>query len=90
MRIPLSIIVATAAIALSPAASADGVLSTTGHYEWRLPPQYGPRTALRGPVRTWVRESKATTNCVCQIVNEAAKAVDGVAMPFKDTRFTEG
>ncbi len=44
------------ALAFPSVANAQEVSVGTngGHYEWRLPPQYGPRTALRGPVRVLV------------------------------------
>lgn len=45
-----------AAVSVSTAASAQDVNSAGNgnHYEWRLPPQYGPRMPLRPPVRVLV------------------------------------
>ncbi|WP_299105871.1 hypothetical protein [uncultured Bradyrhizobium sp.] len=49
-------ILAGLAAAFPSAANAQEVsIATSGnHYEWRLPPQYGPRTPLRAPVRVLV------------------------------------
>lgn len=55
-----SIIAAVAAaVATSvPAFAQDaGSPPSAGHYEWRAPPQFGPRAPLRAPVRVWVPAS---------------------------------
>lgn len=43
----------TAAAQSSPGAGAGA----DGHYEWRLAPQFGPRTPPRAPKRVWVPDN---------------------------------
>jgi len=52
-----------AAYSFAGAALAHAPADTTGHYEWRATPQYGPRAPLAAPQRVWVADSTAQTDC---------------------------
>ena len=44
----------TLVVYMPAAAQPAGQDASSGRYEWRSPPQFGPRAPLRAPVRTWV------------------------------------
>ncbi|AOH87116.1 hypothetical protein AWL63_23360 (plasmid) [Sphingomonas panacis] len=52
-----------AAFSFAGAASAAPADGSTGHYEWRQAPSYGPRAPLAAPRRVWVAGSMAQTDC---------------------------
>ncbi len=54
----------TAAFSFAGAASAAPADVSTGHYEWRAAPSYGPRAPLAAPQRVWVADSMAQTDCL--------------------------
>jgi len=72
-----------ATLALSATASAAFAADaqsapSTGHFEWRSQPSYGPRAPIRAPMRVWVSDSKVmTADCDCAMMrgSEAARCM---------------
>lgn len=84
-----SIWAAIGAAALTSLASAPSAFAadptpptSTGHYEWRAQPSYGPRTPTRPPVRIWVSDGKKMAGCDCGMMHGSkSQAADCMAMP---------
>jgi hypothetical protein len=59
--------------------------ASTGHYEWRQTPSYGPRAPLAAPRRVWVSDSPQMANCTCDMMQMSAvdcmKAMPGMDSP---------
>lgn len=59
--------------------------ASTGHYEWRQSPSYGPRAPLAAPRRVWVSDSSQMANCACDMMRMSAadcmKDMPGMASP---------
>lgn len=72
-----------------PAQAADPQTpSQAGHYEWRQPAQYGPRTLLQAPRRIWVTDGPEVADCRCDMMKIAAAKcmvfMHGMASPASD------
>lgn len=65
---------------------------STGHYEWRAQPSYGPRTPTRAPVRVWVSDGTAmAAGCDCGMMHGSkAQAADCMTMPAKGRSASQG
>lgn len=95
----MNIYVRAAAMAAALASSASAIpafADTTptpnaGHFEWRMPPSYGPRAPLRAPVRTWVDDARPmAAGCDCPMMGgtqtQAAACMDMSATDRADPR----
>lgn len=75
-----------ATLALSATASAAFAADaqpapSTGHFEWRSQPSYGPRAPTRAPVRVWVSDSKMmAADCDCSMMR-GPQAANCMTMP---------
>lgn len=78
----------------APSAFAADSMQTpsTGHYEWRAQPTYGPRTPARAPVRVWVSDVTAmAAGCDCGMMRgSTAQAADCMTMPAKGRSASQG
>lgn len=85
--------VLTSLTAAPSAFAADSMQTpSTGHYEWRAQPTYGPRTPTRAPVRVWVSDGMAmAAGCDCGMMRGSkAQAADCTAMPAKGRSDSQG
>jgi hypothetical protein len=57
-----------AATILPAAAQAADQPATSGHYEWRVQPQFGPRAPLAAPRRVWVADSTQAASRDCPMM----------------------
>ena len=61
----LAVCVAVAA----PAYAQDSAHNpSSGHYEWRSAPQFGPRATLPSRVRVWVADKAQQASCDCPMM----------------------
>ncbi len=70
---------ALAAATILPAAAqaADQSAPVSGHYEWRVQPQFGPRAPLAAPRRVWIADGVEAASCDCAMM--AAHRADCMA-----------
>lgn len=79
---------ATIAATLALSATASAAFATdaqptpsTGHFEWRSQPSYGPRAPVRAPTRVWVSDSRLmAADCDCSMMR-GPEAVHCMTMP---------
>ncbi|WP_375398910.1 hypothetical protein [uncultured Sphingomonas sp.] len=79
-------------ISAPSAFAADSMPTTsTGHYEWRAQPSYGPRTPARAPVRVWVSDGKAmAAGCDYGMMRGSEAQAAGMAMPINGRPASQG
>jgi len=85
LKIAAAIVAASAsAFTFAPAFAQDSAASS-GHYEWRAVPQYGPRAPLQTSKRVWVPDHAQMANCNCDMMKMSAadcmKEMHGMMSP---------
>ena len=70
------------------AVAADSNTRTSGHYEWRQVPQFGPKAPLTVPRRVWVADRQEMANCDCDMMkmsaDECMKSMHHMRSPSAD------
>ena len=56
----------------APAWAANHPPASSGHYEWRSVPQYGPRANGSAQRRVWVADHAQMANCACDMMQMSA------------------
>lgn len=86
------LIVAAAVAAFASASSAFAHDSSSGHWEWRNRPQFGPNKSNLPPprLRVWVKDAPTVANCDCAMMRDQATAADCMAMPHKGMSPSKG
>lgn len=74
-----TIVASLSAVTLGAPAFAQNVQTgTTGHYEWRSTPSFGPRAPLPARTRVWVADAQQA-QCDCAMMRTAMADCMGMA-----------
>ena len=93
MKTLLSIAAAFAALASASVAFAHDATATatSGHYEWKSQPVFGPhKSNIPAQVRVWVKDNPDLANCDCAMMHDSAMSAECMTMPHKGSSASHG
>jgi len=63
---------AAAALMVGAGSGAAFAQTSTGHWEWKSVPNFGPRAPFQAPKRVWIADPHPTADCDCMKMRSQA------------------